>query len=79
MPRYFFNVAVRGRKPIPDPDGDELADDKEAQKHARTIAQEMLEERHRYKRGLEHWTFVITDEAGRQIAIVAFSEGPQSR
>src|ERR1700685_4381816 len=39
----------------PEPDGDELAGDKEARKHAEMIAQEMLSNRSRYKRGLEHW------------------------
>ena len=44
MPRYFFNVVVRERKAIPDPDGDVLAGDKEAREHARMIAIEMLVE-----------------------------------
>jgi hypothetical protein len=74
MPKYFFNIVVRGRKPIPDPDGDELAGDKEARKHAKMVARDMLSNRIWYKPGLEHWAFVITDEAGRQIAVVPFSE-----
>jgi hypothetical protein len=73
MTRYYFNIVVRGRKAIPDPDGDELAGDKQARKHARTIAREMLERRHWYKRGLEYWAFEITDEAGRCIAVVPFA------
>jgi len=74
MPRYFFNITVRGRKAIPDPDGDELAGDKEAKKHARMVAREMLSDRYWYKRGLERWAFVVTNGAGRQIAFVPFSE-----
>ena len=73
MPRFFFNIVVRGRKAIPDPDGDELAGDKEARGHARTVAREMLSRRIWYKRGLEHWAFMITDKTGRQVAIVPFS------
>ena len=74
MPRYFFNVVVRGRKAIPDLDGDELAGDKEAREHARMIAREMLERRHWYKRGLEHWTFEITNGNGRRVGVVHFSK-----
>ena len=74
MPRYFFNIVVRGRKAIPDPEGDELAGDKEARKHAEMIAREMLSYRSRYKRGLEHWAFLITNEAGRQVGVVPFSD-----
>lgn len=74
MPRYFFNIVVRGRKAIPDPEGDELADDKAARKHARMVAREMLMNRILYKRGLEKWAFEITNESGRQVAIVPFSD-----
>jgi hypothetical protein len=77
MSRYFFNIVVRGRNAIPDPEGDELAGDKEARKHAKMVAREMLSDRIWYKRGLEHWTFVITNEAGRQVGVVPFSD--QSR
>jgi uncharacterized protein DUF6894 len=38
MTQYFFNVVGRGRKAIPDPDGDELAGNKEAQEHVLRIA-----------------------------------------
>jgi hypothetical protein len=75
----FFNIVVRGREPIPEPDGGELAGDKEARKHAEMIAQEMLSNRSRYKRGLEHWAFVVTDEAGRQVAVVPFSDRSRIR
>jgi len=74
MPRYFFNIAVRGRRAIPDPDGDECAGDKEARKHAKMIAQEMLSNRIWYKRGLEHWAFDITDGSGRKVSTVPFSK-----
>jgi hypothetical protein len=43
------------------------------------IAQEMLSNRSRYKRGLEHWAFVVTDEAGRQVAVVPFSDRSRIR
>jgi hypothetical protein len=77
MPRYFFNIAVRGRKVIPDPEGDEHAGDNAARKHAVMVAREMLSNHIWYKRGLEHWTFVITNEVGRQVGVVPFSS--QSR
>jgi hypothetical protein len=79
MPLYIFNIVVRGREPIPEPDGDELAGDKEARKHAEMIAQEMLSNRSRCKRGLEHWAFVVTDEAGRHVAVVPFSDRSRIR
>jgi hypothetical protein len=72
MPRFFFNIAVRGRKPITDPDGDELAGDKEAREHAKIVARDMLANHVRYKRGLEHWTFEITNGAGRHVGTVPF-------
>jgi hypothetical protein len=74
MPRYFFNVVVRERKAIPDPDGDELVGDKEAREYAKMIAREMLERRHWYKRGLEHWAFEITNGNGRKVGVVHFSK-----
>jgi hypothetical protein len=73
MARYFFNIVVRGRKAIPDPEGDELTGDKEARQHAKIIAREMLSKRIWYKRGLEHWAFEITNEAGRYVGVVPFS------
>jgi len=73
MTRYFFNIVVRRRKAIPDPDGDELAGDKEATAHAKMIARDMLERRHWYKRGLEHWAFEITSGNGRLVGVVPFS------
>jgi hypothetical protein len=72
MPRYLFNISVRGQKPIPDPDGDELSGDRAAIRHAKMVAQDMLGQRHLYRRGLEHWTFVITDQTGRRIGVVPF-------
>jgi hypothetical protein len=74
MARYFFNIVVRRRKAIADPEGDELAGDKEAREHARMIARDMLERRHWYKRGLEHWAFEITNGNGRKVGVVHFSK-----
>jgi hypothetical protein len=74
MPRYFFNIVVRRRKAIPDPEGDELAGDKEALEHAAMVARDMLSNSIRYKRGLEHWSFEITNGAGRHVGVVPFSE-----
>ena len=73
MPRYFFNIVVRGRNAIADPEGDELAGDDEAQRHAVMVAREMLANRIWYKRGLEHWSFEIADATGRKVAVVPFS------
>jgi hypothetical protein len=74
MTRYFFNIVVRGRKAIPDPDGNVFAGDKQAREHARMVAREMLERRHWYKRGLEHWAFEITNGDGRKVGVVHFSK-----
>jgi len=74
MTRNYFNIVVGRRRAIPDPDGDELASDKEACEHARMIAREMLERRHWYKRGLEHWAFKITNGNGRMVGVVRFSK-----
>jgi hypothetical protein len=73
MPRYFFNLVVRGRKAIADPDGDQLPGDKEARRHAKMIAQDMLDNQSRYNRGLKHWAFEITNGAGRYVGVVPFS------
>ena len=74
MPRYFFNIVVGRRRAILDPDGDVLAGDIEAVEHGRMIAQDMLEHRHWYKRGLEHWAFEITNGNGRKVGVVRFSK-----
>lgn len=74
MARYYFNIVVRGRKAIPDPEGDELAGDKEALQHAEMVARDMLERRHWYKRGLEQWAFEITNGSGRKVGVVRFSK-----
>jgi hypothetical protein len=79
MPRYFFNIVVRGRGPIPDPDGDKLAGDKEAREHAAMVVRDMLDNHIWYKRGLEYWRFVITNEAGSQIAVVPFARKKGAR
>jgi hypothetical protein len=79
MPRYFFNIVVRGRKAISDPDGDELAGDKEARKHGKMVAREMLSNRIWYKRGLEHWAFEITNGSGRKVGVVHFSKERHAR
>jgi hypothetical protein len=74
MPRYFFNIVVRGRRAIPDPEGDELIGDKEARNHAKMVAREMLRSHIWYKRGLEHWAFEITNGSGRKVGVVLFSK-----
>jgi hypothetical protein len=78
MPRYFFNILVRGRT-IHDPEGDNLAGDKEAKAHAKLIARGILESRDRYRRGVENWQLVITDRTGRQIGIVPLSPARRIR
>ena len=70
----LFNIVVHGRKAIPDPDGDDLAGDKEARQHAKIIARDMLTNDIWYKRGLEYWAFEITNGAGRHVGILAFSD-----
>jgi hypothetical protein len=73
MPRYFFNIVVRGRRAIPDPDGDQLPGDREARRHAKMVAREMLTNHMLYNRGLKHWSFEITNAAGRQVGVVPFA------
>jgi hypothetical protein len=79
MPRYFFNIIVQGRQPISDPEGDELAGDKEARKHAKTVARDMLSNRNRYKRGIEDWAFEITNGSGRIVGLVPFTWQTKTR
>ena len=79
MPRYFFNIIVHGRKRIPDPEGDELAGDKEARKHGRIVARDMMRNRARYRRGIEHWAFEITNGSGRIVGVVFFTPQPRAR
>jgi len=74
MPRYFFNIVVRGRRAIPDPEGDLLPGDKEARRHAKMIARDMLTKHIWYDRGLEHWAFEITNAAGRHVGVVPFAD-----
>jgi hypothetical protein len=73
MPRYFFNIIVSGRRAIPDPEGDQLPGDREARRHAKMVAREMLNNRIHYNRGLEGWSFEITNAAGRQVGVVPFA------
>jgi hypothetical protein len=74
MPRYFFNIKVPSRKTIRDPEGGELRGDKDARIHAEMVARDMMANRIWYKRNLEYWAFVITDESGRQVAVVPFAQ-----
>jgi hypothetical protein len=74
MGRYFFNNRCARAESHSDPEGDEFASDKEARQHARMIARDMLERRHWYKRGLEHWAFEITTGNGRKVGVVHFSK-----
>jgi hypothetical protein len=73
MPRYFFNIVVRDRKPIEDPDGDLFPDAGAARRHAAIVAREMLADSHWYDRNIKYWAFAITDKQGRAIGRVAFS------
>jgi len=73
MSRYFFNIIIRDRKPIADPDGDLFAGDKEVRAHAKMVAREMLDRRLWYSRGLERWAFLITDKNRRQVGVAPFS------
>jgi uncharacterized protein DUF6894 len=80
MPRYFFNI-VRNRTVIDDPEGDVLSGDAEARLHAATTARAMFAERHKYRqsgRHLAQWAFKITDESGRHVATVLFSDALQA-
>jgi hypothetical protein len=74
MARYYFSIIVGKKKPIPDPEGDELPDDTAAERQAESIAREMLMERRRYRPRLELWVFLITDEDGREVGRVPFSK-----
>src|SRR4051812_22806149 len=74
MPRYFFHLA-RGSSFVLDEEGDELANDEAAKEHADLVAGEMLEERHKYAWRVDRSVLLVTDDAGRHVATVAFSPG----
>ncbi len=79
MPRYFFNI-VRGKTVIPDPEGDALAGDAEAMRHASMTAREMLDDRHKYsRRGMERWAFEVMNGAGRHVGTVRFPNPAASK
>ena len=77
MPRYFFNVRHR---PGPaglseDPEGDELADVNAAHEHALSVARKMIaRDRLTLIRDWMVCSFEITDEAGRHVMTVPFTD-----
>ncbi len=72
MPRYFFNTRV-GNDLIPDTEGEELRDPDHAWEVARTMIQELLQDRGNQPNLLTAW-LEVTDEAGEVVLEFPFSE-----
>ena len=77
MPRYFFNIRHR---PGPaglavDEEGDELADVASAREHALSAARSMIaQDRLTMVRDWMVCSFEITDEQGRHVLTIPFSD-----
>ncbi len=69
----LFNILVRGRI-IHDLEGNNFAGGKEAKAHAKLIARDILDNRARYRRGVENWQLVITDRTGSRSALSHFRQ-----
>jgi hypothetical protein len=70
MGHYYFNIKD-GQTLIPDPEGDELADESAAYWYIKETVQDLVLRPHVYR--LERWEhreFVVTDESGRVVMTV---------
>jgi len=77
MPRYFLNVRHRpGESGLAvDHEGDELTDETKVRAHALHVARQMItKDRMATIRDWMDCSFEITDEAGRHVMTVPFSE-----
>ena len=72
--RYFMNVRYRGRL-IPDHEGDELANEAAVRGHALATAHDLVfRTRMDTIRSWFDCSFEITDESGRTVLVMPFSE-----
>ena len=72
--RYFMNVRYRGRL-IPDPEGDELSNEEAVHGHALATARDLVfSTRMDTIRSWFDCSFEITDEGGRTVLVMPFSE-----
>ncbi|BCG88291.1 hypothetical protein MesoLj113c_44010 [Mesorhizobium sp. 113-3-9] len=72
--RYFMNVRYRGRL-IPDPEGDELANEQAVHGHALANAHDLVfRTRMDTLRSWFDCSFEVTDESGRTVLVMPFSE-----
>ena len=72
--RYFMNVRYRGRL-IPDHEGDELANEAAVHGHALANAHDLVF--HTRMDSIRSWfdcSFEVTDESGRTVLVMPFSE-----
>jgi hypothetical protein len=77
MPRYFFSLRHRpGENGLAvDHEGDELADETQVRAHALHVAREtIVKDRMATVRDWMVCSFEITDEAGRHVMTVPFSD-----
>ena len=72
--RYFMNVRYRGRL-IPDHEGDELANEEAVHGHALATAHDLVfRTRMDTIRSWFDCSFEVTDESGRTVLVMPFSE-----
>ena len=72
--RYFMNVRYRGRL-IPDHEGDELASEEAVRGHALATAHDLVfRTRMDTIRSWFDCSFEVTDESGRTVLVMPFSE-----
>jgi hypothetical protein len=72
--RYFMNVRYRGRL-IPDYEGDELANEEALREHALANAHDLVfRTRMDTIRDWFDCSFEVTDESGRTVLVLPFSE-----
>src|SRR4051812_20049181 len=72
--RYFMNLRYRGRL-FADEEGDELAHAHAVQKHALDTAQDLIT--HARMDSIRNWfdcSFEVTNESGRVVLVMPFSE-----
>jgi hypothetical protein len=74
MPLFYFALKT-GRTTIPDPEGQELADEAAARLHARVVAQQLIRHREKDSRG---WRIQICDDYLRPVSEVFFAEIDES-
>lgn len=70
MQLYYF-VLKTGRQSIPDPEGQQLPDDKAARQHAIAVAQQLMQHREANTRG---WRIQVCDDYLKPLFEIFFAE-----